>query len=193
MEEQKKKKIIVFAGPSGVGKSTLCNMLLNEFDDFEFSVSATTRSIRLGEHNGKSYHFLSEKEFQQGIEHDDFVEWEEVYSGRYYGTLRSEVSRIIASGKKTVFDIDVLGALTIKKQFKDECHIVFVRPESKEALVERLKTRGTENEEEIRTRIERFEKELSYQDKFDEILVNKTGDIKQAREQVIAIAKKHFL
>lgn len=193
MEVSHTKKIIVFAGPSGVGKSTLCNILLNEFDQFEFSVSATTRKIRLGECNGKNYYYFSEEEFKERIENGDFVEWEEVYPGRYYGTLHSEVSRIVDLGKKAVFDIDVLGALNIKKQFGEDAHVVFVKPESPEALVERLKNRGTENDQEIAVRKERFEKELSYEDQFDEVLINKTGDIQSSKDQVIAIAKKHFI
>lgn len=193
MEEKKKKKIIVFAGPSGVGKSTLCNILLHEFSQFEFSVSATTRKIRLGECQGKDYYYFSEEEFKQRIDNNEFVEWEEVYPGRYYGTLHSELTRIIGLGNIAVFDIDVLGALNIKKQFGSQAYIIFVKPESTEALVTRLENRGTENQKDIQVRIERFEKELSYENQFDEILINTTGDIQSSKDQVITIAKKHFI
>lgn len=185
------KNIIVLAGPSGVGKSTLTHILLDYSDSFEFSISATTRPIRLGEKNGSDYYFFSEEEFKQRIENGDFLEWEEVYPGRYYGTLKTEVNRITGLGKIAVFDIDVLGAVNIKKQFPETSCTVFVKPESTEALKQRLASRGTENAEQIQTRIDRFEKELSYEDKFDMTLINRTGDIESAKQEIIAIATNH--
>lgn len=193
MEPQESKKdIIVLAGPSGVGKSTLCNILLHSVPIFEFSISATTRSMRLGEKNGQNYYFFSQEEFKRRIDSGDFIEWEEVYPGRFYGTLVSEVSRIISQDKKAVFDVDVLGALNLKKYFKDRAYVIFVKPESLEALKKRLRARGTENEQEIATRIARFEKELTYEGKFDDVLINKTGDIQGAKTKLLAIAEKYF-
>lgn len=186
------KKIIVFAGPSGVGKSTLSNILINEFPQFEFSVSATTREPRGQEKDGKDYYFFSEDEFKKHIARSNFVEYEEVYPGRYYGTLQSEVKRITNLGKKAIFDIDVLGALNIKKQFKEQVCIILVKPESMEALVERLRARATDSEDEIIIRKNRFEKELSFEKDFDEIITNTTGDIDSAKKQLVDIIKKHF-
>jgi guanylate kinase len=188
-----KKKIIVLAGPSGVGKSTLTNILLHHSDRFEFSISATTRKIRIGEKNGENYYFFSDEEFKRRIANDEFVEYEEVYPGRFYGTLRSEVTRIVSSDKIAVFDIDVLGAVNIKKQFGDDAYVVFIKPESTEALRERLVARGSENSSEIETRVARFEQELSYEHKFDAVLVNRTGDINSAKNEIIAIAQEQCL
>jgi len=187
-----KKKIIVFAGPSGVGKSTLSNILLHHSDKFEFSVSATTRPMRLGEKHSVHYYFFTHDEFKQKIENQEFLEWEEVYPDRFYGTLFSEISRINASQKVAVLDIDVLGALNIKKQFGDDAYVVFVKPESTEALEDRLKIRGTENEEQIKIRVARFAKELNYEHDFDTILVNATGKIEQAKQQVLNIIDQEF-
>lgn len=193
MESQKTQKdIIVFAGPSGVGKSTLCNILLHYSNEFEFSVSATTRDMRLGEKNGQNYYFFSNEEFTQRIANGDFIEWEEVYPGCFYGTLASEISRIIAGGKKAVFDVDVKGALNLKKKFGERAFVIFVKPESTQALEERLRSRGTENEEEIKTRVARFENELTYENKFDQILVNKTGDIEGSKQRLLTLVKEHF-
>ena len=185
------KKIIVFAGPSGVGKSTLANMLIHHSDKCEFSVSATTRPIRLGEQHGQNYYFFSKDEFQSRIENGDFLEWEEVYPGVLYGTLQSEVARITSLGKIAIFDIDVLGAINIKEQFGDEAHLIFVKPESMKALEERLRQLGTDSEEQIQARIARFEKELGYEDKFDQVIVNETGRIDAAKEQVLIIANTY--
>lgn len=184
--------MIVFAGPSGVGKSTLCNILLHHYTNFEFSISATTRKIRLGEKNGTNYYFFSEDEFKGYIEGEAFIEWEEVYPGCYYGTLKSEVDRILMAGKKVVFDIDVLGALNIKKIFGDRVHIIFVKSESIEALTERLRYRGSESEEELKIRIDRFEKELVYEDSFDDVVINKTGDLNTTQLKIIDIVEKNF-
>ncbi|MFT6361554.1 MAG: guanylate kinase [Candidatus Paceibacteria bacterium] len=186
-----KKKIIVFAGPSGVGKSTLANILLHNSDTCEFSISATTRSIRLGEKHGENYYYFSEEEFKQRIETEDFLEWEEVYPNTFYGTLRSEVARINGLGRVAVFDVDVLGAVNIKKQFGDKAHLVFIKPESTEALKERLRERGTESDEQTEIRISRFEKELAYEDQFDQVIMNTTGDIKSASDKIMEIAKTY--
>ncbi len=193
MNKEVSKKIIVLAGPSGVGKSTLANILLNHSDRFKFSVSATTRPMRLGEQNAKDYYFFSEEEFTKRKDNNEFIEWEEVYKGRYYGTLHSEVSQIIDLGNIAIFDIDVLGALNIKKKYGDQAYIVFIKPESIDALQNRLRNRATDSAEDINMRIARFEKELALEDQFDEILINATGDIQSSKDKIIAIAEKHFL
>ncbi len=192
MKNDQQKKIIVFAGPSGVGKSTLSKVLLGEYDFFEFSISATTRDAREGEEDGTHYYFLSESEFKKRIQDNGFVEWEEVYEGRYYGTLASEIDRISEVGNVAIFDIDVLGAVNIKKQFGDQAVVVFVKPETTQALVDRLRSRGTETDDQIQMRADRFEKELSYQDSFDEVIVNKTGELEDSKKSLREIIKKHF-
>lgn len=187
------KTIIAFAGPSGVGKSTLSRMLFKKYPNFfSFAISATTRPIRKGEEDGREYYFLSEEEFKSRIKEQFFIEWEEVYPGRFYGTPLSEYERIRDQKKKMVVDIDVEGALSIKKIFKDQAHIVFVKPESVEALVERLRGRKTDSQQDIKTRIARFEKELSYEDQFDSVLVNKTGDLAGSEQQLEEIISRAF-
>lgn len=184
--------MIVFAGPSGVGKSTLAKHLLSHRNDFAFSISATTRPQREGDVPNQSYYFLSLEKFNTHIDHGDFIEYEEVYPDRFYGTLKSEVTRINDEGKNVIFDIDVLGALNIKKQFPNDSLIVLVQPDSLVSLEQRLRNRGSDTEEEIQTRIDRFEQELSYADKFDEIITNRTGDIEGAIMQIDNILNKYF-
>lgn len=185
---QHKKKILVFAGPSGVGKSTLCSLVHTNYPTyFSFAISATTRAIRGTEIDGVDYYFLSEEAFKKNIQEDAFVEWEEVYEGRYYGTLRSEISRISDLGKITLLDIDVLGALNIKKQYGDDVHIIFVKPESLAVLKERLIKRGNDSEEDIAIRVQRFEKELSFEPAFDSVLVNHTGKLEDTKQALIHI------
>jgi len=187
-----KKKIIVFAGPSGVGKSTLCHVLLEISEKFKFSISATTRPKRSTEIKDKDYYFLSKEEFQKKISEGAFVEHEEVYQDRYYGTLRSEVDRIINNDQIAVFDIDVLGALNIKRQFADEAYIIMVKPESIKALTERLRNRGTDSEDDLQIRMARFEKELALADQFDTVITNTTGDVESSRLAVLDIVNKYF-
>lgn len=165
-------KMIAFAAPSGAGKSTVVRHLLHKYKDLAFSVSATTRAPRPGEENGVQYYFLSPEDFREKIEKDEFVEWEEVYQDLFYGTLKSEVQRLWDAGKYIVFDIDVKGALNLKKQYGDRCLTVFIKPPSLEALLERLRNRQTESEESIETRRARFEEETSYENTFDSVLVN---------------------
>lgn len=188
-----KKNILVFSGPSGVGKSTLAHALIEAFPRFSFSVSATTREPRGAEVHGVDYYFLSPQEFRDRIEKGDFLEWEEVYTDRYYGTLRSEIDRITSEDNIAIFDIDVLGALNVKKQFPDHAHIVFIKPESIEKLTERLLSRGTESPEEVALRVERFQKELALEDKFDDCIINTTGEIDASVERIVEIARKHFI
>lgn len=167
-----KGKVIIFTAPSGAGKTTVVQHLLAHYDNLDFSISATTRSRRRHEVNGKDYYFMSVGEFEENIESGKFLEWEEVYSGKFYGTLHSEVDRIWNLDKHIVFDVDVKGATSIKKHFGDEALAVFIKPPSLQTLIDRLKNRGTENPDALRQRIERVKNELTYESRFDKILVN---------------------
>jgi guanylate kinase len=166
------RKMMVFAAPSGAGKTTIVHHLLNRFDKLAFSISATTREKRDYETEGEDYYFLTEAEFRQRIEKGDFVEWVEVYPGRFYGTLRNEIERLWAQGKCVLFDIDVVGAMQIKKKYGVQCMSVFVQPPSVEVLIDRLRNRKTETEETLNTRRARFLEELAYASRFDRILIN---------------------
>lgn len=141
-------------------------------EELEFSVSATTRSPRPGETDGKEYYFLKESEFRKKIEDQEFLEHEEVYKGLIYGTLYSELERIWAQGKTVVFDVDVVGGLNIKKEFGDRALAVFLRPPSVEILMERLRNRSTEVEHQLQERIDKAQFELAYEDKYDVVLIN---------------------
>ena len=166
-------KLLVFAAPSGAGKTTIVKHLLQKFpQQLAFSVSATTRPIRAGEMDGKDYYFIDVADFRAKISNGDFLEYEEVYEGRLYGTLFSEIDRLTKEGKAVLFDIDVVGATNIKKKFGDSALLVFVKPPTKEALVERLKNRLTETEEEIQKRTAKMEYELSFETQFDKTLIN---------------------
>lgn len=173
--EKKKGAIIVISAPSGTGKTTIVKNILNEFPELVFSVSATTRKKRQNEINGVDYFFLSEKEFKEKIENDEFIEWEKVYD-YFYGTLKKYIDDNINSGKSVILEIDVKGALEVKKKYKDAV-LVFLLPPSFEELVARLKNRQTENDEDIKKRIERAKMELSCKDKFDYLIENKDLEI----------------
>jgi len=179
-------KILVFTAPSGAGKTTLVRHLLGKIPDkLAFSVSATTRSPRAHEEHGEDYYFYSVAEFQSRINAAEFLEFEEVYEGQYYGTLRSEIERIWAEGKAVVFDVEVKGATAIKAAFPDEACVVFVSPPSAEVLFARLRARGTEDEASLKKRIARASEELTYRDRFDYVLVNDDLDeAKQAAEDI---------
>lgn len=169
----RKGKIIVVSAPSGTGKSTIINKILDSGEfDLHFSVSATNRQPRQGEVPGVSYHFMSTEDFRQAIVDGDFVEWEQVYPGRYYGTLKSEISKKCAEGHNLVLDIDVKGALNVKKIYGGDAKIIFIKPPSIEALQKRLEHRGTEAPEIIAERIGRAEYELSLAPEFDAVVVN---------------------
>ncbi|SHF68273.1 guanylate kinase [Mariniphaga anaerophila] len=167
-----KGKLIIFSAPSGAGKTTIVKHLLQQGFGLEFSVSATSRQPRPNEVNAKDYYFLSETEFRDKIEAGDFLEWEEVYSGIFYGTLKSEVERIRNIGKHVVFDVDVVGGLNIKKYYGDDALAVFVQPPSVDELKKRLQNRSTESEEKILTRVAKAEKELEFAPRFDVIIIN---------------------
>ena len=166
-------KVLVFTAPSGAGKTTVVKHLLSQYDEhLAFSVSATTRPRRPHEQHGIDYFFLSQADFKQKIEAGAFLEWEEVYPGKFYGTLVSEVQHIWQLGKHIIFDVDVKGAKSIKKYYKEQCLAIFIKPPSLEVLITRLKSRGTESPEALVQRIDRIKNELTYEDQFDKILVN---------------------
>ncbi len=170
--ETQKGKLIIFSAPSGAGKTTIVKHLLDCKFNLEFSISATSREKRHTETYGKDYYFLSEEEFKEKIKNDEFLEWEEVYQGTCYGTLKSEVERIRHKGNNVIFDVDVVGGLNIKKYYGDQALAIFVMPPSVEELKNRLKNRSTETEEKIKTRIAKAEYELGFATQFDVILVN---------------------
>lgn len=165
-------KVIIFTAPSGAGKTTVVRHLLKSFDFLSFSISVTTRAKRPHEIDGVDYYFIDVPEFQNRIDSKAFLEWEEVYPGKYYGTLVSEISRIWAENKHILFDVDVKGATTIKRYFADNALAVFIKPPSLQVLIDRLKTRATDSPESLRQRIERIKNELTYENRFDKILVN---------------------
>ena len=164
-------KMLIFTAPSGAGKTTIVRHLLKQYDFLDFSVSATTRDKRAHEVDGKDYYFLTKEDFDKKVENDEFIEWEVVYEDRY-GTLKSEVERVWASGKHIVFDIEVKGATNIKNMYGDRCKAIFIKPPSLKILIERLKNRNTESASSLRKRIARVKREMAYQDSFDAILVN---------------------
>ncbi len=182
-----KGKLLIFSAPSGSGKTTLVKHVMEHVDNLAFSISAASRNKRYGEINGKDYYFLTVDEFKKKINNDEFVEWEEVYKDKFYGTLKSEVERIRNSGKNVVFDVDVVGGVNIKKLYGDEALGVFVMPPSIEVLKERLESRDTDNESDIKTRINKAEYELTFSNLFDEIIIN--DDLEKAKLETIELVK----
>ena len=165
-------KLFIFSAPSGSGKTTIVRSLLEKDLDLEFSISATSRPKRKNEIHEKDYYFLSVDEFKERIANDEFVEWEEVYENRFYGTLKSEVERIWNKGKHVIFDVDVVGGINIKKKYPEKTLSIFIMPPSIEELEKRLKLRSTDSKEDIETRINKANEELAYANKFDKIIVN---------------------
>lgn len=172
-------KALIFAAPSGSGKTTIVQHLLRSFPQLGFSISACTRDRRgRNEVHGKDYYFLSQDEFRRKIKEDAFVEWEEVYEGNYYGTLKEEVQRIWDEGRHVIFDVDVKGALNLKKYFGDKALAIFVKVPSLDVLQSRLNDRGTESPESLSRRLYKAEFEMGFADKFDVVLLN--DDLKRA-------------
>jgi guanylate kinase len=165
-------KAIIFCAPSGSGKTTIVKHLLEIDNRLMFSVSACTRNKRENEVHGKDYYFLTHQDFKEKIVLDEFLEYEEVYGGNFYGTLKSEIDRIWALGKTVIFDVDVEGGLNIKKFFGQNALAVFVKPPSVAILEQRLRYRSTETEETLRIRVEKAVFELSYENKFDHVILN---------------------
>lgn len=174
-------KLIIFSAPSGSGKTTIVKHLLDKGFKLEFSISACNRSPRGNEKHGKDYYFLETEDFRSKIENNDFVEWEEVYADRFYGTLRSELDRIWKKGNHVLFDVDVKGGINIKKQFGSQALSVFVMPPSVEELENRLKGRGTDSDEEIEKRLAKAQEEITYARQFDHIILN--DDLTFAKEE----------
>lgn len=165
-------KLLILTAPSGAGKTTIARHLLATFDNLAFSVSATTRARRAHEVEGKDYYFITPEEFRQRIAQGAFLEWEEVYENQFYGTLKSELERLWAADKHIVFDVDVHGAIDIKRQYSQLTLAIFIKPPSPEILFERLQQRKTESEESLQKRIARAAEELKYENNFDIVLVN---------------------
>lgn len=183
-----KGKLLVFSAPSGSGKTTIVRHLLAQEDlNLEFSISCATREPRGQEVDGKDYYFISWEEFKKHIKAEEFVEWEEVYTNNYYGTLKSEVERIWAKGKNVIFDIDVSGGLRIKSKFPQETLAVFVKPPSVDELKRRLKERSTESDEKINMRIAKAHVELATAPQFDTIIKNYDLDV--AKEDAYKLVK----
>lgn len=176
-------KLIIFSAPSGSGKSTLINYLCTQVDNLSFSISCTSRSPRGQEIHGREYYFLSADEFRRRIANDEFLEYEEVYTDMFYGTLKSEVERLTAAGKNIIFDVDVKGGINIKKYYGDRALSVFIQPPSIEALRSRLTGRATDPVAVIEKRIERAAYELSQAVYFDTVIVN--DDLETAKAEVV--------
>ena len=188
----KEGKLIIFSAPSGAGKTTIVKHILQCGLNFGFSVSATTRKPRGEEVNGRDYYFLSVEEFRSKIGNNEFLEWEEVYPGSFYGTLKSEVERICGKGENIVFDVDVAGGYNIKKLYGDRALAVFVQAPSIGELKRRLISRSTESKEVIQSRIDKAEQEMAYARYFDVILINdKLEDaLKESEEKVRAFLSR---
>ena len=183
-------KLVIFSAPSGAGKTTIVRHLLSQGLNFGFSISATTRKPRGTEQNGKDYYFLSTEEFRDKINRDEFLEWEEVYPGCFYGTLKSEVDRICKNGQNILFDVDVVGGSNIKKHYGEKALAVFIQPPSIKELEKRLLARSTDCIEVIKERIAKAEHELTYVNLFDVIIINdKLEDAFREAEKKV----RHFL
>ncbi len=179
------EKVIIFSAPSGSGKTTIVHELLKRYPQFEFSISATSRAPRGAEKDGVDYYFLTEEEFLRRIEADAFVEWEAVYAGTHYGTLRSEVDRIWSKGNVIIFDVDVVGGVNLKRIFGDKACSVFIMPPSIEELERRLIGRGTDAAEVIAKRVAKAGQEIERAPEFDHVVVN--DDLQRAIADTCAI------
>lgn len=180
-------KVIIFSAPSGSGKTTIVHSIMARDHRLAFSVSATSRSPREKEQHGVDYYFLSVEEFKEKISNEEFVEWEEVYEGRFYGTLKSEVQRISDVGKIAVFDVDVEGGVNLKKIFGENALALFIEPPSLEILRKRLENRGTEKPEEVNFRLEKASREMEFKNQFDVAVIN--DNLATAIEQVELLIK----
>ena len=181
-------KLIVFSAPSGAGKTTLVKYIIETFNDIQFSISATSRIARGKEKDGVDYYFLSSEEFKAKVQNEEFIEYEEVYGGNYYGTLKSELDRIWNANKIAIFDIDVVGGANIKNMFPNETLSIFVMPPSIDVLKNRLLERGDVSSEQINVRVKKAESELDYASKFDNIIIN--NDLEESKKIAHTLIKK---
>lgn len=183
-----KGKLIIFSAPSGSGKSTLVQYLMSQRDDLAFSISCTSRAPRGTEQHGVEYYFLSPEEFRQRIANDEFLEYEEVYTDKFYGTLKSEVERLSEAGYTVLFDVDVKGGVNIKKYYGDRAMSLFIQPPSIEELSRRLHGRGTDAEEVIRQRLGKAAYELTFAPQFDKVIVN--DDLETAKAETLKVVNE---
>ncbi len=180
------RKLLVFTAPSGSGKTTVVRYILERYPEFAFSVSAATRDRRPHERHGRDYYFLSTQTFQKWKDDDVFVEWEEVYEDQYYGTLKFEIERLWDLGKHVIFDIDVKGAENLRNLYPNQSKVVFIKVPTLEMLIERLKSRKTESEASLKKRIARIKRELTFEEKFDVVLINdKLEDTFRNAEKIV--------
>lgn len=188
---ENKARIIIVSAPSGAGKTTIVRALVEQLSALRFSISATTRPPRNGERDGFDYYFLSPETFKARVAAGEFIEWEEVYPGKCYGTLAAEVRRIAAEGGLPVFDVDVYGGLNLKEQYGENALALFIEPPSLEELAERLRNRDSETEESVRERLARAEEEMALAPRFDELVPNRdlAAAIARARELVAAFVR----
>lgn len=182
-----KEKLFIFSAPSGAGKSTIVQHLMNQNLGLEFSISATSREPREREKNGREYHFITPEKFRRMIKEDAFIEWEEVYPDQFYGSLYSEVELIWKRGKHAIFDIDVVGGLNLKKKYGERACAIFIQAPSQEVLEQRLRSRGTDDEASLQKRLGKAMFEMSHKPHFDHIVVN------DSLEQALAEAEKIVL
>lgn len=181
-------KLVIFSAPSGAGKSTIVNYLLDQHLDLKFSISATSRPPRGTERNGVEYYFLVPDEFRQKVDNGEFLEYEEVYKDRYYGTLKSEVQRILDNGNNVIFDVDVVGGCNIKDYYGKQALAVFIKPPSIEELRQRLIKRGTDSDEVINDRVSKAEYELTFASKFDVVIHNE--DLEKAKAEALSVIQE---
>ncbi len=191
MNKSHRSRVLIISAPSGAGKSTLVNHLLTSGFPLAFSVSATSRTPRGNEVNGREYYFITSAEFRKKIEAGEFIEWEEVYEDHYYGTLKSEVERITKLGKIPLFDVDVKGGISLKKIFKKDALAIFIMPPSVEELKARLIKRGTDSVDKINMRVEKASSEIRLADRFDKVIVN--DDLDRACSEIETFVKAFLI
>jgi len=186
----KKGKSVIVSAPSGAGKTTIVHALINEINELSFSISACSRKPRPNEIKGKDYYFLSVDDFLLQIQNEEFLEWQEVYKDHYYGTLKSEVNRLWSENKTVIFDVDVIGAINLKNQLKEEALSIFIKPLNINVLENRLRNRKTETEEKIQQRLQKAKTELNSMNEFDLIILN--DNLQKAIDQAVFEVRKHL-